>query len=190
MALIQLDPARTCLLVMDMQQPFLAQCPDSEGLIANINAHVSPARSAGVMIAFVRVAFRPRYPELADTSRLASIVKPAGMLIDGGPDTAIAPGLDRTEADLIITKHRTSAFSSNDLEMILRTQQFDTLMLTGFSTGGVVLSTVDIAFDLDYRIVVPADCCSDPDLEVHEILLRKLLPRKATITTTADINWN
>jgi nicotinamidase-related amidase len=58
-------------------------------------------------------------------------------------------------------------------------------VLTGVSTSVVVLSTLRQAFDLDYRILVASDCCADPDREVHDMLLSRVFPRQATVTSAA-----
>lgn len=50
------------------------------------------------------------------------------------------------------------------------------------------MSTVDAAFDLDYRVVVAADCCADPDPELHQVLVTKLFPRKATILAGTELS--
>lgn len=75
-------------------------------------------------------------------------------------------------------KHRMGAFSSTDLDMILRANGIQTLVLSGIATSGVVLSTLRYA--ADYRLVVVKDCCSDCDEEVHRVLLDKVFPRQAT----------
>jgi nicotinamidase-related amidase len=71
--------------------------------------------------------------------------------------------------------------------MILRAKGFDTLILFGIATSGVVLSTVRYATDLDYRLVVVKDCCSDQDPEVHNCLAGKIFPRQATVITSEEL---
>jgi len=39
--------------------------------------------------------------------------------------------------------------------------------------------------DLDYRLTVLADGCLDADPEVHEVLLQKVFPRQAEVTSIA-----
>ncbi len=58
-------------------------------------------------------------------------------------------------------------------------------MLAGSATSGVVLSTLRQAADLDYQLTVLADGCLDPDPEVHQVLLGKVFPRQAEVTTIA-----
>jgi nicotinamidase-related amidase len=80
-----------------------------------------------------------------------------------------------------------SAFAGTDLDMILRANGIDTLVLSGIATYGVVLSTLCPAADADYRIVVVEDCCADFDGEVHRVLTEKVFPRQATVTKSNEV---
>jgi nicotinamidase-related amidase len=83
----------------------------------------------------------------------------------------------------IITKYRVSAFTGSTLEVILRAQNIDTLVLSGISTSGVVLSTLREAADKDFKITVLEDACFDPDAEVHRVLTEKVFPRQADVVS-------
>jgi len=89
--------------------------------------------------------------------------------------------------EIVVTKHRVSAFAGTDLDLILRANGIETLILTGIITSGVVLSTLCHAADADYRLLVVGDCCSDGNEEAHRALLEKVFPRHATITTAAGL---
>jgi nicotinamidase-related amidase len=89
--------------------------------------------------------------------------------------------------EIVVTKHRVSAFAGTDLDLMLRANGIETLILTGITTSGVVLSTLRHAADADYRLLVVGDCCSDGDEEAHRVLLEKVFPRQATITTAAGV---
>jgi hypothetical protein len=56
----------------------------------------------------------------------------------------------------------------------------------GATQYGVVLSTLRQAADLDFQLTVLADGCLDADPEVHQLLLGKVFPRQAEVTTIAD----
>jgi nicotinamidase-related amidase len=56
-------------------------------------------------------------------------------------------------------------------------------VLAGIATSGVVLSTLRQAADLDYQLTVLADGCLDADPEVHRVLLEKVFPRQAEVTS-------
>jgi len=89
--------------------------------------------------------------------------------------------------DVVVTKHRVSAFAGTDLDMILRAGGISTMVLAGLATSGVVLSTVRHGADSDYRLVVVEDCCGDRDPEVHRVLMEKVFPRQATVVKSADV---
>jgi nicotinamidase-related amidase len=102
------------------------------------------------------------------------------------PATQIHPGVAPGPDDVVVVKKRVSAFTGSDLDVVLRSLEVDSLVLTGIATSGVVLSTLRQAADLDYRLTVLADGCLDADPEVHQVLLGKVFPRQAEITTIAD----
>jgi nicotinamidase-related amidase len=85
-----------------------------------------------------------------------------------------------------VVKKRVSAFTGSDLEVLLRSMNADHLVLTGIATSGVVLSTLREAADRDYRLTVLADACADRDDEVHRVLVEKVFPRQAVVSTTAE----
>ena len=85
-----------------------------------------------------------------------------------------------------MTKQRVSAFTGTNLDIILRSNNIDTLLLTGILTQGVVLSTLRHAADMDYRAVVVADGCSDKDPEVHRVLMEKIFPAQARVATVGE----
>jgi len=88
--------------------------------------------------------------------------------------------------DIVVAKHRVGAFPGTDLDMILRANDIETLVMFGIATSGVVLSTLRHAADADYRLIVLKDCCSDRDAEVHRVLLEKIFPRQARVITAAE----
>lgn len=85
-----------------------------------------------------------------------------------------------------MVKKRVSAFTGSDLEVLLRSMSVTHLVLTGIATSGVVLSTAREAADRDYQLTVLADGCADADDEVHRVLLSKVFPRQAIVTTAQE----
>ena len=61
------------------------------------------------------------------------------------------------------------------------------LVVAGFWTSGVILSTVREAFDKDYQLTVIDDCCSEPEIATHDFLMKKIFPSQAKVTNTE--NW-
>jgi nicotinamidase-related amidase len=100
---------------------------------------------------------------------------------DGAPGSEIHVAVAPKPGDVVVTKHRVSAFAGTDLEMVLRANGIEALVLAGLATSGVVLSTLRHAADADYRILVVEDCCADRDPEVHRVLMEKVFTRQATV---------
>jgi nicotinamidase-related amidase len=91
------------------------------------------------------------------------------------------------EGEVVVGKHRVNALYGTALDLILRANDRDTLIILGYATSGVVLSTVRFAADLDYRLVVVEDCCADQDPDVHDFLTQRIFPRQAEVVTADDV---
>ncbi len=87
----------------------------------------------------------------------------------------------------MVGKHRVNALYCTDLDMVLRANNIDTLTILGYSTIGVVLSTLRYAADLDYHLFVVEDCCSDQEPEVHDFLVQRIFPRQADVVTSEEV---
>ncbi|MBO1753670.1 cysteine hydrolase family protein [Allobranchiibius sp. CTAmp26] len=183
-----MSESKTVLLAMDFQQGIVERLPDAHGVLAAASCAVAAARTAGIPVFFVRVAFRPGYPEVATSNRAFSgTAQHAGdTMTQDHPATRLHPDLERRDDEPVITKRRVSAFTGSDLEVLLRGAGADTIVLSGIATSGVVLSTLRQAADLDYRLVVLQDACADRDPEVHRVLTEKVFPRQAMVTTTDE----
>src|SRR5262249_12100089 len=96
------------------------------------------------------------------------------------------PGIEVEAADLIVTKSRVSAFAGTDLDLLLRANDIETLILFGIATSGAVLATALHAADRDYRVIVLKDCCADLDQDVHSCLIDRVLPRQTIVLASSE----
>ncbi len=186
---MKFDFAHTAVLAMDCQAGIVSiyAKPKAE-FVERASSVLRAARSAGMMVVLVQVGFRPGLPEVSDRNKFFAAIKSSSQhqSLFQGDLGAIQAELGPEPGDIVVVKHRVSAFAGTDLEMILRSKQIDTIVLFGISTSGVVLSTLLEASDADYRVVVIADCCADLDAELHAVLLSRLFPTRATVLTTGD----
>jgi nicotinamidase-related amidase len=186
---LSFDIAHTALLAMDCQAGIVSiYAPPETGFIDRASRVVRAARKSGMPLIHVQVGFRPSFPEVSDRNKLFAAVKSSPQLqkLFEGPAGAVHPALGPEAGDIVITKHRVSAFPGTDLDMILRAKQINTLVLFGIATSGVVLSTLLDACDADYRLVIVGDCCVDTDAVLHEALLTRLFPKRADVVTAQD----
>ena len=178
---------RSALLVMDVQQGIVERYRSAAPLLDHLGTVIRAARSAGLPIIYVTVRFREGYPEISARNRMFAAIRQAGAaMVETSPATDIHPAVAPQPGDIVVTKRRVGAFTGSDLEVVLRAQDIDHLVLTGIATSGVVLSTLRAAADLDYRLTVLSDCCADGDDEVHRVLLTKVFPRQADVLTAAE----
>ncbi|HEY4937335.1 MAG TPA: isochorismatase family cysteine hydrolase, partial [Puia sp.] len=132
-------------------------------------------------VIYVTVGFRAGAPEVSMNNKSFSAGKERFTTVNMDEFLKIEPTLTALAGEIIVTKRRISAFTGSDLQVVLSAFDIQHLILTGFSTSGVVLSTVREAADKDYRITVLSDGCADPDNEVHLVLTTKVFPRQADV---------
>ena len=188
MTTLSVPRSTTALLMMDFQAGILqGHAPDRDAMLPRAGALLQAARGAGLTVIHVVVGFRPGHPEVSARNPAFSAIAQAGRFAAGDALADIVPGLAPLADEAVVTKHRVGAFTSTDLDMLLRAHGIDTLVLAGVATSGVVLSTLRVAADTDYHIVVARDACSDSDAQVHDVLMDKVFPRQATVTDTQTI---
>jgi nicotinamidase-related amidase len=184
-----LDPARTALLVMDYQPGILGRLEDSDALVERAGRAIAAARGAGAAVGYVRVAFEPADLEaMPPTSGMAARLKGRGdALAADSPATQVDERLAPAPGDIVVRKVRVGPFGTTDLDRQLRERGVDTLVLAGVSSSGVVLSAVRDGHDRDYRLLVLADACADPEADVHAFLTKRIFPRQAEVIEVADL---
>ena len=164
---VTLDRDKTAVLIMDFQNLIVNNySSDPQRVVQKAAQVLQGARQAGMPIIYV--------------------VHRGGPFKEVSPDTEIHPGVAPTPGDQVISKIRNSPFSTTALDVMLREMGRDTLVLMGVATSGCVLSTVRWAFDIDYKLVVVSDGCSDPDPEVHRVLTEKIYPTQGTVLTAQE----
>jgi nicotinamidase-related amidase len=175
----------TALLIMDVQ-PFTMGILGEGGpaFTTTLKKAIAAARRKEILILFVVVGFRKGFPEITPKTTNQSFAPIKAGATPGLENAAPDPSLELKPDDIVITKRRISAFTGSDLEVILRGHHIEHLVLSGISTGGVVLSTLRQAADLDYRLSVLSDLCIDRDPEVHSVLMGKVFPRQAEVLST------
>src|SRR5271157_221422 len=183
-----IDPERTAVLIMDYENDIVGMLPiDVRGpLIERANKILKEARKAKIQIIYVVVRFREGYPEVNLQNKLFSNLKQSGRFVEGTPGAEIDSRVASQPGDIVVTKRRVGAFSTTDMETILRSKNINNLVLFGISTSGVVLSTVRWAADMDYSLTVVSDVCADRDTEVNRVLMEKVFPWQATVITSDD----
>lgn len=185
-----IDPAHTAVLSMDCQVGIVSIYTKEakDAFLTRAASVLNHARATGMMVIHVQVGFRPGFPEISSRNALFNAIKSSEQhqQLFREPLGAIAAAVAPLENEVVITKHRVSAFTGTDLEMILRANGIETLVLYGIATSGVVLSTLLEASDADYRLAVIGDCCADLDSQLHDCLIQRFFPARGAVFSAED----
>jgi nicotinamidase-related amidase len=176
------------LLVLDAQQEIVDRLPAEVGTatpLAHIGAAVDAARAARIPVLWIVIEFRPGHPEIVPRNRLLGGVVERDALVSGRPGTAVHRALRPGPTEPLVAKRRTDSFLGTDLALLLRARSVDEVVLAGFTTSGVVLSTYLAAVDADLDVVVLADACADRDPLLHQALVERLFPSRGMVLNAA-----
>ncbi|MGB8000476.1 MAG: isochorismatase family cysteine hydrolase [Anaerobacillus sp.] len=177
---------KTALLMMDMQNGIVSRYAEKEEVLLPFQKALETARANDIPVFFVRIGFSEGYPEIHSNNKMFSAISESGGMTLSDESTQIHESMKQRENEPTITKYRVSAFAGSNLEVILRAQGIDTLVLSGIATSGVVLSTIREAADKDFSLTVLKDACLDRDPEVHQVLTDKVFPRQSEVITVDE----
>ena len=193
-------PARTALLIVDMQVDFAS--PEGAvgrwGLdLATVPAALlaadrlaKAARAAGAPVVFAGLFTTPGgdSPAWAERMRRRGGDPDVEIAVcrDGQPGSAFV-GPQPEAGELVIRKTRYSAFWDTDLDARLKALGVDTLVVAGLTTECCVDSTARDAFNRDYHVFVAADACAAYEPDLHALALKGLDLNTAIVTDTASI---
>jgi nicotinamidase-related amidase len=187
-----LAPRQTALLVVDVQQRFTQLTspplyPPVADVLRRMRCVVDGARAAGVPVVRIRVVI----PEEARSEVWLRQFPPARRgqagLAPGTAGIAFHPEFEPQPGDVVVTKHRYSAFFGTPLDSILRQRGVRTVVVVGLTTDVCVSSTARDAFQREYNTVTLADCTAEVTRERHEAGLETLTARFGLVCTADDV---
>ena len=187
----KVDPAHAALVVVDMQNDFCARngVMDQEGADLSLVQAMAPrlshlleeARAVRLPIIFIQSVYdRQPSPYLSDVwmeqqkrrGRKGYVQVP--MCGPGSWGGDFYRDIRPAEGDLVVHKHRYSAFIDTDLDLVLRSLGVRTVLMTGVGTNVCVESTARDAFMNDYYVVFLKDCTATYSTQAHEGTLQNI----------------
>lgn len=178
---LSLDPARTAVVNVHWQYDIASP----EGAFADSFAKsvarnrvipatrdlVGHAREAGMMVIWVRAAFRPGHPELPLNTGLNHAIKELNALVNGTRGAEIMSEMGALDTELVVSHPGTSAFPTTPLDDMLRVRGIDTILFTGVSTNITVEGTARDAANRRYNTIIVRDACAAATDEAHNATL-------------------
>jgi nicotinamidase-related amidase len=198
-------PAHTALLLVDMQRDFVE--PDGAfgelGVDLTMYRRQRPrlarllenARAASVLVIHLQNTALPDRMSDSPAQIRFNLRIHASQREDGNPLRYTVPGtpghdivqeLAPRAGELVVRKYRSSAFWGTNLELLLRSNGMQTVVVAGCTTEGCVESTARDAMFNDLYVVIATDCVASDDREQHEASLL-LMQHRFDLATAAEI---
>jgi nicotinamidase-related amidase len=192
-----IDPRTTALLLLHWQNELVKP----EGLVAagfsgvlaefgtlqRMQDALLASREHGVLVVYVNASHRKGYPELpANPAPLAAGLVKTNAFIRGTWGAQIVDELAPLASEIEISNYATSAFTYNELDLILRNRGVTTVVLAGLATNWIVESTARDAFNRGYSVWTLTDCCNSPSREAHDYCIKNTLPMLGLVCQADD----
>jgi maleamate amidohydrolase len=173
------------LIVIDMVNDFLRSWAPAarQRLIRSTNSLLEIVRRQARPVIWVRQEFRP---DLQDAF-LDMREKGVPVTIQGTPGCEIVPELEVARGDAVIVKKRYSAFFGTNLDQVLADLRPDGLILAGVNTHACIRTTAIDAYQRDWKVVLAAECVGSYDQEHHEVSLRYMERKFASVLSNEQI---
>jgi nicotinamidase-related amidase len=200
----EIDITKTALLVYDMMNDFIKPGFPREDphvrtiLVPKIKKLIEHCRSKGIPIIYAIHTYRRNGSDMGLMAITISGIKDGKSFLKGSVGVEVYDEIKPQEDDIIIEKHRYSAFFGSDLDLILRGMGKDTLIVTGYSTNIGCETTTRDATNMGYKVIFPSDgsiARGLPDMgwgpvspeEIKKVVLSILAHRFAMVLTIDEL---
>jgi len=190
------DPAKTALLVIDMQNFFVAEVETAQSIVPNINRLAAAMRAQGGLVVWVVMTVAdapgapskwPIYHDYFFTAEKMAAHK--NSLTEGAEGHKIYPALNVAEGDVIAHKSRFSPFveGASDLHQTLQARGIENLIVAGTATNMCCETTARDAMMIGYRCVMVSDASAARFDEDHLVGLTSFWQSFGDVRTTDDV---
>ena len=192
----QADPTAAALLVVDMQNDFChpqgvsgkrgRQQTITIEMTPRLESFIKVCRGVGTPVIFVKTI---HYPWTDSPSWVRRLDRDGGDSVcrPGTWGAEFYAGIQPEEGEIIITKHRYSAFLGTNLDLILRSRGIRSLLISGVGTNVCVESTLRDGYMRDYYIILLEDCVGATDHELHEATLKNVRLHFGAVSSSSEV---
>lgn len=191
-----LDPVRTALIVVDLQNAFMVEGQQlvnrhARDIVPNVNNLAQATRQAGGDVVFLRhtISDAPRFRMNEWQLRMVPRTAEGDFLLRPGTWAhQLFDALEVRTEDLVVDKHRFSAFlpNSSDLDSVLKSRDIDTLIIAGTVTNVCCESTARDGQMLGYRILFVSDATAAFTDEEHNATLLSMATTFGDVRSTSS----
>ena len=168
MLIDNIDPAKTAMIVVDMQNDFVAsgapiEVSAARAMVPKLAEALKICRDAGIWVIYTAHVHRRDGCDMGLFDDLHPVIANRDALVDGTPGVDIYTELAPGPGEHVIKKHRYSAFFGTDLDIILREWGVDTVIISGTTTENCCHATARDAMFRNYRVVFLSDATATFD---------------------------
>jgi nicotinamidase-related amidase len=198
-----IDPKKTAMIVVDMQNDFVAsgaamETPAARAVVPKLAEALKICRHAGIKVIYTAHVHRSDGSDMGLFDDMHPPIANRDALVDGTPGVEIYPELAPATGEHVIKKHRYSGFFGTDLDIILREWGVDTVIVSGTTTENCCLATARDAMFRNYRVVFLSDATATydypdrgfgamPAADVHHATLVILAASTAHVMSVEDM---
>lgn len=204
MQINDINPAKTAMIVVDMQNDFVAagapmETPAARNMVPKLAEALKSCREAEIKVIYTAHVHRRDGCDMGLFDDMHPPIASRAGLVDGTPGVDIYPDLAPAPGEHVIKKHRYSGFYGTDLDIILREWGVDTVIISGTTTENCCHATARDAMFRNYCVVFLSDATAAPDYpdlgfgtlqsaDVHRATLVILARSTAHVMSVADLN--
>jgi len=198
-----IDPKKTAMIVVDMQNDFVAsgavmETPAARAVVSKLVDALKICRDVGIKVIYTAHVHRRDGCDMGLFDDMHPPIANRAALVDGTPGVDIYPELAPAPAEHVIKKHRYSGFFGTDLDIILREWGVDTVIISGTTTENCCHATARDAMFRNYRVVFLSDATATydypdrgfgpmPAAEVHHATLVILAASTADVMSVEEM---
>jgi nicotinamidase-related amidase len=168
MQIEKIVPSRTAMIVVDMQNDFVApggglETPAARAMVPKLVEALRICRSGGIKVIYTAHAHRRDGSDMGLFDDIHPPVANRTAVVDGTPGVEIYSEVAPSAGEHVIKKHRYSGFFGTDLDIILREWGVDTVIISGTTTENCCHATARDAMFRNYRVVFLSDATATYD---------------------------
>ena len=191
----KIDPAKTVLLIIDMQRAFLdkgapRECPSGRELVPKINQVSAICRKLRMPVIHTRVSHRRDLSDVGIRQEIRPLdVNDKLETIEGNMGCDFYPDMNIAPEDYVVSKRRFSALvpGSSHLEALLRGLKCDAIIICGVATDVCVGTTAIDGMMLDYKVFFVGDLTATFDEERQRVALRVYNKHFTKVITSEEL---
>ena len=197
-----LDPAKTALVVIDLQNGFMVEgvahalCKTAPEIVPNVNRLAEAVRATGGKVFWVQNTHDDTclesWSNLHEMTPPAATAKRIESMSEGNVGHALWSELEVRPDDEYVLKYRYSAFlpGASDLTERLRAGGYDTVIITGTVTNVCCESSARDAMMMNFKTIMVTDGnAANTDEEHNASLINFYLTFGDIVSTDELIGW-